>query len=74
MSDSLVDRARQGLTTAVGLGVLVVQNAQVQRRELVKVAPKLAAEVTEVIGDRVRVVAEKLADRRQPGGSGDIRG
>lgn len=62
MSDSLVDRARKGLTTAVGLGLLVVQNAQVQRRELTKVAPRLAAEVTEAVGSRVATAAEKLSD------------
>jgi hypothetical protein len=62
MSDSLVDRARNGLATAVGLGVLVVQNAQVQRRELAKVAPKLATEVSVAVGDRLKTVAEKLAD------------
>jgi hypothetical protein len=62
MSDSLVDRARKGLTTTVGLGLLVVQNAQVQRRELTKVAPRLAAEVTEAVGDRVKMLSEKLSD------------
>lgn len=62
MDDSLVDRARKGLTTAVGLGLLVVQNAQVQRRELTKAAPRLAAEVTEAVGDRVKMLSEKLAD------------
>jgi hypothetical protein len=62
MSDSLVEAARKGLTTAVGLGILVVQNAQVQRRELTKVAPKLAAEVTDAVGDRVKMLSEKLSD------------
>ena len=62
MDESLVAKARQGLTTVVGLGILVVQNAQVQRRELTKAAPKLAAEVSEAVGARVTMLGEKLSD------------
>lgn len=62
MSDSLVDAARKGLTTTLGLGVLIFQNAQVQRQELTKAAPKVAAELGEVVGDRLKTLGEKLAD------------
>lgn len=55
---SFLDVAKRGLTTSVGVVVLVVQHAQVQRRELAKSAPQLLEEV----GERVKMVGEKLAD------------
>lgn len=56
--DSILGVAKQGLTTSVGIAVLVVQQAQVQRRALGKAAPQLMSEV----GDRVKMLGEKLAD------------
>ena len=60
--DSILDKARRGLTTSVGLGVLVFQNAQVQRRELSKAAPRALQELSEAVGDRLKTIGEKLAD------------
>ena len=56
--DGILDVAKRGLTTSVGVAVLVVQEAQVQRRALSKAAPQLMTEV----GDRVKMLGEKLAD------------
>ena len=60
--DSLMEVARRGLTTTVGLGVLLFQNAQVQRRGLAKAAPRALQELGEVVGDRLKTLGEKLAD------------
>jgi hypothetical protein len=60
--DSLIETARRGLTTTVGVGVLLFQNAQVQRRELAKAAPRALAELGEAVGDRLKTLGEKLAD------------
>lgn len=54
--DSLMEVARRGLTTTVGVGVLLFQNAQVQRRELAKAAPRALAELGEVVHHVVREV------------------
>jgi hypothetical protein len=56
--DGILDVAKQGLTTSLGVAVLVFQHAQVHRRELAKTAPRLLEEV----GERVKMVGEKLAD------------
>lgn len=56
--DGVLDIAKRGLTTSLGVAVLVVQNAQVQRRALAKTAPRLFEEV----GERAKMVGEKLAD------------
>jgi ABC-type transporter Mla subunit MlaD len=60
--DGILDAARRGLTTSVGLGVLVFQNAQVQRRELSKAAPQALQELGDAVGDRLKSIGEKLAD------------
>lgn len=48
--------AEDGLYTAVGLGVLAFQQAQVQRRELCKALRP----ARDVVGDRMKLVEERL--------------
>jgi hypothetical protein len=41
--EDIAKAARNGLTTSVGLGVLVYQRAQVHRQELIRLLPTISA-------------------------------
>ena len=60
--DSLRDVAKRSLTLTLGIGVLVVQHAQVQRQELQKQAPRLMREVGDAVGTRLKALGEMLTD------------
>jgi hypothetical protein len=64
--DSLMEVARRGLTTTVGVGVLLFQNVQVQRRELAKAAPRALAELGEVVHQVVREVRSFATGDAEP--------
>jgi hypothetical protein len=60
--DSLLDVAKRGLTMTLGIGVLVVQHAQVQRQELARTAPRLLQEVGDAVGSGLKALGEKVAE------------
>jgi hypothetical protein len=52
--------ARDGLATTVGLGLLVFQHAQVQRRELLQASANALQEVGRALAERGRTIDERL--------------
>jgi hypothetical protein len=60
--DEIVKSARSGFTTSVGLGVLVFQQAQVQRRQLERVAGDAVRTIGTALDDRLKLVEERVSD------------
>ena len=58
--DDLSRSAKDALYVTVGLGVIAVQKAQVQRRELEKLVKSQTEQLTKVVEDRVKLVEERL--------------
>jgi hypothetical protein len=55
--------AKDAFYVTVGLGVIAMQKAQVQRRELEKRLKAQADDITKVVEDRVKLVEERLRAR-----------
>jgi hypothetical protein len=61
-ADSLLDVAKRGLTMTLGIGVLIVQHAQTQRRALQKSAPRLLQEVSDAVSDGLKTLDERAQE------------
>jgi hypothetical protein len=61
--DDLSKSAKDAFYVTVGLGVIAMQKAQVQRRELEKRIKEQADDLTKVVEDRVKLVEERLRSR-----------
>ena len=61
--DDLSKSAKDAFYVTVGLGVIAMQKAQVQRRELEKLLKEQADGITKVVEDRVKLVEERLRSR-----------
>ena len=53
LAKGAVEIARQGVTTSVGLGLLIFQHAQVQRRELMRHSARVLHLVGNTIEERL---------------------
>jgi hypothetical protein len=60
--DSLLDVAKRGFTMTLGIGVLIVQHAQTQRRELQKSAPRLLQEVSDAVSSSLKTLDERAQE------------
>ena len=64
MPDNLIDdlsrSAKDAFYVTVGLGVIALQKAQVQRNELEKRLKAQADSLTKVVEDRLKLVEERL--------------
>jgi hypothetical protein len=58
--DELSKTAKDAFYVTVGLGVIALQKAQVQRNELEKRLKAQADELTKLVEGRVRLVEERL--------------
>ena len=63
--DGIVNAAREGFVTTVGLGALAYQRAQVQRQALNRQMPRLLHELGEAVDDRLTLLGERLCDADQ---------
>jgi hypothetical protein len=61
--DDLSRSAKDAFYVTVGLGVIAMQKAQVQRRELEKRLKAQADDITKLVEDRVKLVEERLRAR-----------
>ena len=61
--DDLSKSAKDAFYVTVGLGVIAMQKAQVQRHELEKRLKSQADELTKLVEDRVKLVEERLRSR-----------
>jgi hypothetical protein len=59
--DDIVKSARDSLTTSVGLGVLVIQQAQVQRRQLTRVAEQTVRTLGTAIDEHLKLAERQLS-------------
>jgi hypothetical protein len=60
--DDIVKSAKSGFTTSVGLGVLVFQQAQVQRRQLERAAGQTVRTIGTALDERLKLVEERVSD------------
>lgn len=60
--DDILKSARGGFTTSVGLSVLVFQQAQVQRRQLNRVAGQAIHGLGTALDERLKLVEERVSD------------
>jgi hypothetical protein len=60
--DDVVEAARNGFHTTVGLGAIAYQRAQVQRQAAIHQLPRLFHELQTTVDDHVRTVGERLRD------------
>jgi hypothetical protein len=65
-TDDAAARLRESLYTAVGFGVLGLQQAQVRRRQLQRELSKLAAEVDERVDPVLDDLQARLSDDVRP--------
>ena len=63
--DGIVDAAREGFLTTVGLGALAYQQAQVQRQALSRELPRLVHELGDAVDERLATLSERLCDADQ---------
>jgi hypothetical protein len=61
--DDLSKSVKDAFYVTVGLGVIAMQKAQVQRHELEKRLKAQADDLTKVVEDRVKLVEERLRAR-----------
>ncbi len=66
MDDDVAARLRDSLYTAVGFGVLGIQQAQVRRRELQRELTRFAAELDERVDPLLDDVEARLPDDLRP--------
>ncbi|MGH9265967.1 MAG: hypothetical protein ACRD1D_14865 [Acidimicrobiales bacterium] len=64
--DDVGDRLRDSLYTAVGFGVLGIQQAQVRRRQVEKELARLAIEVDEKVDPVLDDLEARLSDDLRP--------
>lgn len=69
--DDIVKSARSSLETSVGLGVLVFQQAQVQRRELRRVAGQTLQTLGTALDERLKLIEERVSDFNERNSSGN---
>jgi hypothetical protein len=69
--DDIARSARTSLETSVGLGVLVFQQAQVQRRELRRVGGQVLHALGTALDERLKLLEERVSDfnERNDGGN-----
>jgi hypothetical protein len=60
--DDIVKSAKSGFTTSVGLGLLVFQQAQVQRRQLERAAGQTVRTMSTALDERLKLVEERVSD------------
>lgn len=60
--DDIVKSAKSGFTTSVGLGVLVFQQAQVQRRQFERAAGQTVQTISTALDERLKLVEERVSD------------
>lgn len=60
--DDIAKSARTSLVTSIGLGVLVFQQAQVQRRELSRAAGQTLHALGTALDERLKLVEERVSD------------
>jgi hypothetical protein len=65
-TDDVAARLRESLYTAVGFGVLGLQQAQVRRRQLQRELSRLAAEVDEKVDPVLDDLEARLSDEVRP--------
>jgi hypothetical protein len=63
--DDIAKSARDGITTSVGLGLLVFQQAQVQRRQLTRVAEQTVRTLGTALDEHRRLVEQQLSTLTQ---------
>jgi hypothetical protein len=68
--DDIARSARTSLETSIGLGVLVFQQAQVQRRELRRVGGQLLQELGTALDERLKLVEERVSDLNERNNGG----
>jgi hypothetical protein len=69
--DDITKSARASLVTSVGLGVLVFQQAQVQRRELRRVAGHALQSFGTALDERLKLIEERVSDFNERNSSGN---
>lgn len=66
--DDIARSARTSLVTSIGLGVLFFQQAQVQRRELSRMAGQALHAFGTAVDDRLKLVEERVSDLNERNG------
>jgi hypothetical protein len=59
--DDIAKSARDGITTSVGLSLLVIQQAQVQRRQITRVAEQTVRTLGTALDEHLKLVERQLS-------------